>query len=65
MLSGGSELPKISASPRSSGVGSEEAGTKSFNSMFDFNVMIGIMKDSFAALPSEVETYKVPGLEVD
>lgn len=51
LLSGGSELPKIMARPRSSGVGSAGAGTKSLSCMFDLRVMIGMMKDSLEALP--------------
>lgn len=45
LLRGGSELPKMRARPRSSGVGSAGAGTKSLSSMFDFRVMIGMMND--------------------
>jgi len=45
LLRGGSELPKIMARPRSSGVGSAGAGTKSLSCMFDLRVMMGIIND--------------------
>lgn len=45
LLRGGSELPKIMARPRSSGVGSVGAGTKSFSIILDFKVIMGMIKD--------------------